>query len=621
METQQSAPPVSTGETAARRRLARGRGVLLAAGAMILAQLGFRAWAVLGSWYRFDDANFMSKLMADGVSTRLLFHGFAGHLMPGAYLLTDLNLRIDPFSFTYPAVELLVLQALASLGALVFLVSAFGRRPGILAPLAVFLTSAISLPAYVSWGPGVTQLPFLAAVFWGGWTHLTYLRTRRFRWALATMVITLVAIGFGEKSLLVFWVYAVLALGWFASGDIVSRLRQVATRYRAGVILYGVIALGYGAAYLAVGFNVSPDDATSRQNLASLLGHLVADSWATGILGGPLRWRWVEGLSAGLADPGQVVAMVALLLLGVLGYELARTRERASRAWWLVIVVLASDLALIATTRSTFVGPDVALASRYLTETAAVSAMALGLATLPLRGAVETVAPRRRSAFLDEPRRVAIAVLAVAVLGTYSAASYAIHWHQDNRTERYFANARHDLDAAHAPVPIADTPVPTWMIWGLAYPDNLVSHALTALADRMSFPQVATNNLYVIDQDGHLRPMVVDPVRRAVPRASAGCAYPVAAGTVTIPLDGPAIGSGWWVHLSYAATSAGTMHVTAGDASYDVHVQAGLHSLFFAAQGDRFQQVTLTQVSPGSATCVSGLELGQPQAYEGRSTR
>lgn len=614
METQQSAPPASTGDPA-HRRLSRERVVVLVAGAMILAQLGFRAWAVLGSWYRFDDANFMSKLMADGVSPGLLFRGYAGHLMPGAYLLTDLNLRIDPFDFTYPGLELLVLQALADVGALVFLASAFGRRPGILAPLAIFLTSAISLPAYISWGPGVTQLPFLAAIFWGGWTHLTYLRTRHVRWALATMVITVVALGFGEKSLLVFWVYAVLALGWFASGDLVARVRHIVGRYRVGVVLYGVVAVGYGVGYLVVGLNVGSDRATAHQDLGSLVGNLVGDSWATGVLGGPLRWRWVDGLSAGLADPGQLLVVLALLLLGLLGFELSRTRERASRAWWLVVAVLASDLILIATTRSSFVGPHVALAYRYLTETAAVTAMALGLATLPLRGAVETVAPRRTSVFLDHPRRVTLVVVAVAALGVYSSASYATHWRDDDRTERYVTNARHDVDGADQPVPLADTAVPSWLIWGLAYPDNMVSHVLAALSGEVTYPEVATNHLYVIGQDGHLRPMLVDPVRRAAPSASTGCPYPVTGRTVTVPLDGPVIGSGWWVHVSYAAAADGTMRVTAGEASYDVHVEAGLHSLFFTAGGERFQQISLTRVSPGSLGCVSGLELGKPKAY------
>lgn len=597
-----------------------GRRVVLLAVLMVVAQLGFRAWAVSGSWYRFDDANFMSKLMADGLSSDLLFSGYAGHLMPGAYLLTSLNLHLDPFSWTYPAAELLLLQALTSAGAVVFLVSAFGRRPGILAPLGLFLFSAISLPAFVSWGPGITQLPFQAAIFWGGWANLSYLRTRRVRWAVVTLLISLAAIGFGEKALLVFLTYGVVALAYFATGDIVARVKHVVRHYLPGVVLYAVAALGYGIAYLAVALNVDSNQATSHQNLAALTGHVAGDSWATGVLGGPFRWRWVEGLSAGLAAPGQVVTLAAVILLAVLGWELGRTRARSGRAWWLVGAVLVSDLALIATTRSTFVGPDVGLAYRYLTEMAAVSAVALGLATMALRGAVETVEVRRTSAFLDQPWRVTAAVAAVAVLGTYSSFGYARSWHDDHRTRDYFANARHDLESSPQPVALADTAVPSWMIWGLAYPDNLVSHTLRSLSAHTTFPSVATNTLAVVDTDGHVRPILVKPVRRAVATPVDRCPYPVERGRVVIPLDGPVVGGGWWVRLNYGAVAAGTLHVTAGDASYDVPVQQGLHNLFFQARGDRFQQITLSDVTPGSLRCVTSLDLGTATAYHGDGT-
>ena len=77
--------------------LATPRKVLTAALVMIVAQLAFRAWALDGSWYRFDDANFMSKLMSDGLSADLLFRGFAGHLMPGAFALTAWNFSLDPY--------------------------------------------------------------------------------------------------------------------------------------------------------------------------------------------------------------------------------------------------------------------------------------------------------------------------------------------------------------------------------------------------------------------------------------------------------------------------------------------------------------------------------------------
>lgn len=594
-------------------RLDRPRAVLGTAALMIVAQLGFRTWAVLGSWYRYDDANFMARLLGDGLSGRLMLHGYAGHLMPGAFAVTAYNLARDPYAWGWPAAELLALQGVANVGALVFLVSAFGRRPGILPPLALFLFSPISLPAALTWGPGITQLPFLAAIFWGGWTNLAYLRTRRLRWALATVAITLVAVGFGEKALLLFWTYAVVALCWFASGDLLARVRSVVRGYLPGVVLHTVVAGGAVAAYLAVGVgtNGTGGRVAGAQTYAEVAERLVLGSWAPALFGGPLRWRWPEGVSTGLADPGAVISLVAVLLLAAVTWEVARTRTHGVRAWWLVGGILVADTVMVTTARAVLVGPDLALAFRYLTETAALGAIALAAATMPLLGAVEPVMVRRPSPLLDSPRRAAAATAVVAALGLFSSLSYAQGWHAEDRTRRYVATLRADLASVPDPVPVADGPVPQWMVWGAASPDNLVSRALRPLAARIRFPQVSTDNLYVVDDHGHLRPAAVRAERKAVATAAGRpCAARVRAGSARVALDGPVVGAGWWVQVSYGAAAAGTMHVTAGDASYDVDVEPGFRSLYLRTRGGRFESVSFSQVSRGSMTCVSGVEVG-----------
>lgn len=593
--------------------------VVAVALAMIAAQLAFRAWALSGSWYRFDDANFMSKLMSDGLSADLIFHGFAGHLMPGAFALTAFNFGLDPYEWAYPAIELLVLQAIASLGALVFLCSAFGRRRGILPPLALFLFSSISLPAFLSWGPGITQMPFLAAIFWGSWAHLNYLRSRRFGWALLTMLITLAAVAFGEKAMLLFWPYAVLALGWFASGDIVSRMRTIAGRYLPGVLLYSVVAIGSGVAYLTLGAGSSTGAGSSNANgFALVTQRFLLESWAPGVVGGPLRWRWLEGNSAGWAEPGTVVSVLAVGLLALLTYELGRTRTIALRAWWLVGGILVLDIALITGIRAGSVGADIALAYRYLTDTIAVTAMALALATLPLRGAVETLSATRPSPFLDVPKRVAVVTAVVASLGLFSSYSYAQGWHEDDSTRRYLDTVRADLAEVEEPLPMADGPVPQWMIWGASYPYNQVSRVLRPLSDKMDFPQVSTDNLYLVDKDGHIRPAAVDPERRSVGAADQAsspdeCQTRVRQTPLQVGLDGGVEGAGWWVRVSYAAgpEEVGQMRVTAGDHSYEVQVEPGFRSLYLRTGEGRFDTIGFQSLTLGSTPCVGGIEVGK----------
>lgn len=595
------------------------RSVVAAALALIVAQLAFRAWALSGSWYRFDDANFMSKLMSDGLSADLLFHGFAGHLMPGAFALTAWNFSLDPYAWAYPAVELLVLQAIASLGALVFLCSAFGPRRGILPPLALFLFSSISLPALLSWGPGITQLPFLAAIFWGSWAHLNYLRTRRFRWALLTMLVTLAAIAFGEKAMLLFWPYAVLALGWFATGDILTRLRTILGRYLPGVLLYGVVSIGSVVAYLVLGAGSSEASRSSDANGFALVAQrFLFESWAPGVVGGPLRWTWLEGNSAGWAEPGAVVSVLAVGVLALLTYELARTRSIALRAWWLVGGILVIDIALITAIRAGAVGADIALAYRYLTDTIAVTAMALALATLPLRGAVETLTPTRTSPFLDVPKRVAVATAVVAALGLFSSYSYAQGWHDDDNTRRYIETVRADLADVDEPLPMADGPVPGWMIWGASHPYNQVSRVLRPLGDKMEFPRASTDHLYMVDDKGHIRPAAVDPERRSIgavdPSPSPDqCPLRVRQTPLEVGLDGGVAGAGWWVRIAYAAGAedVGRMRVTAGDHSYDVEIEPGYRSLYVRTGEGRFDTIRFQSLTPGSKPCLGGIEVGE----------
>ena len=61
---------------------AQGRLVVLVCVLLIAAQLAFRGWAVLGSWFQFDDVVFISRLYDQPWSWDLVGAGYAGHFMP-----------------------------------------------------------------------------------------------------------------------------------------------------------------------------------------------------------------------------------------------------------------------------------------------------------------------------------------------------------------------------------------------------------------------------------------------------------------------------------------------------------------------------------------------------------
>ncbi|MFT4287090.1 hypothetical protein [Nocardioides sp.] len=579
-----------------------------AAVALVVVQLAIRAWALSGSWLFFDDFAFISRVQNDGIGWQALTTSYGGHLMPAGLLATWANVQVDPLGFPLYAVEMMGCLALADLGAVVFLVSAFGRRWGILPPLVIYLFTVLTVPAGIWWAAGVNQLPFLAALFWGGWTHLRYLRTRRLRWALATMAITLVALAFQEKSLYGYLLFAVLALGYFATGDILARIRQVAATYRAGVVLYGAVAVAYLGLYLWRGqdFKATPTD---DQPLWSVAGNMSGQAYATGILGGPLTWN--KGANGAIAQPGPLVTVLAVLLLLALVYHLHQVRRRSLRALLLVIVPLAADIVLVTSGR-TAVGPFLALEYRYLTELAAFSAIALGLATLPLRGAVETVEAVRPSAFLDLPGRVTVATCLVGVLGTSSVISYATHWHTIDAQRAYVTGVADTLEHPKEPIPLVDNGVPLFVMWAFGYPENTLSHIFKWLSPNALYPRARLDDLYTFTDQGKLAPMVVEAVRTGVPRVRDACPFPARKGTVEMPLDGPVVGTGWWARVGYYAEQSAPVTVVAGDETHEITLEPGLHSLFFTAGADRFEALSIEGLPADSSLCVSEVVVGSP---------
>ena len=63
-----------------------GRHVVLYGVVLVVLQLGFRAWALAGSWFYFDDIAFMSRAMNQPLDASYLLESYGGHLMPGGFL-------------------------------------------------------------------------------------------------------------------------------------------------------------------------------------------------------------------------------------------------------------------------------------------------------------------------------------------------------------------------------------------------------------------------------------------------------------------------------------------------------------------------------------------------------
>jgi hypothetical protein len=574
---------------------------------LVALQLAFRAWALADSWFYFDDIAFMSRAMNQPLDASYLLESYGGHLMPGGFLASWLLTDAAVYSWTPWAAVLLGLQALAGLGMLRLLVSLFGRTSFVLALLAGYLALVFTLSAGIWWAAGINQLPMQVALVFGLHAHVEYLRHRRLRSLAAAIVWTLAGLAFYEKTLLLLGIYAIVGFGWFCTGSTPDRLKHLWTRYRAGVLAYGALGVGYLALYVRYGLDLSPDNANS-QPWSPIAYHLIGDAMLPGFVGGPLRW---EPLSVGaLGHPTLAVVLVSWFAFVALVVHAQRTRTRSRRAWSLLAFTAICNVVLLATARANVVGPDIAREYRYQTESAALFVLGVGLAFLPLVGAPEVNAVREEVE-PEHPRLVALIAITVVAAATVSSVRYVDLWQDRNPSKAYFANVRRTLAAADdRPVPLVDVGIPQALLWAYRFPENSYSHVFKNLDHETTYPRSSVDRLFIFDDQGRLSPVTVPDTR--VQQGGSGCGYPLTGETTRIPLDGAVIGGGWWLRVSYASPEAVDLHLLAGDEQHDLSLPKGLHNVFVQAAGDKWDQVVLSDYPAGTGLCVTALTLGLP---------
>jgi hypothetical protein len=598
------------------------RRVLTAAGAMIVAQLAFRAWATYGSWYHYDDFSFMARMADAGPTLRAAFEPYIGHLTPGGMYLSWLADAVAPYDFRVTATMLLVLQAGASVALLWMLVRVFGVRPGILPPFALYLFCVITTPAAIWWAAGVAQLPWHIALFAGLGTHATYLRTHRLRYALMTVAWSAFGLLFFERTILLFGAVAFLSLAYFATGTLGVRAVSVLRTYWRGVLVYAAALGAYLVAYVVTALDLGSDAPTSG-NLGRIAWDLVGNGYVTALAGGPLRWHRLD--QAAVPDPGSAVLWASVAAVGLLVWEIRRARTRSLRAWLLPLAFLVADVVLVAAGRTTYLGTIVSLDYRSQAELGAVTALALALAVLPVRGAVEPVEVRRSSELLDHPRRVTLVVVVPVALALVSSTLYVRHWQTHDPGQAYFDNLIGTLTASRQPVVLDDTTVPEVVMGADSYPDNRLSRLLTAYEEHTSFPDAAIDSVSTVTDEGTVVAAVIRPLEQAPPGPDQDCGYRVAGGSRTIELVPTGIEPGpdvrgnarSWVRIGYLSTGTSPVTVEVGDETISATIVGGLHALFVRtdlvadpATHEPVGSVTLSGLQGDAQICTDDVTAG-----------
>jgi hypothetical protein len=595
----------------------RKNAVVLTAVLLIAAQLWWKASLLEHSFFRLDDFFALEGAPTHGLTWAYLMRENAGNLAPMANALAWLVIRLSPLDWTLASAATLTLLALTCLALLRMLRTLFGDNPAILVILLVYLVSPLSFSGMTWWGVTLYQLPLQLAIFCAVTAHVNYLRTGRFRHAVAAVCWLVVAMTSMIKGIGLPLLLFVLTSAFFTSGTWWrAALAALRDHWRVWV-LYAVPTVGYVLIYVIQlgSSNQGPTRPKSFGSIFSFASNLLHDTFIPGALGGP--WRWVGNGVEAIVSPPAPLAWATCLVAAAIVIISLWYKPGAWRAWailggWLVVV----DLVPVLLGRGVFVpGGILGLTTRYVWDALAILTICLGLAFLPMPG---EPSPRHFGPQVRTYLRTALAgVLTMVVIG--SAVSLAAYQPDPTAAQgkSFVATARLALTEAPPGTVIVDEPYPEPVAGGVFFGSVGRESALFAAlisgpaSQRPRFiqqPDGAYANLLEFDGWGRLVPPTVAGVgNQVLPRSDRGC-WPAKAGIVTVPLASVAA-NGNMLSIGYLAGTSSQLIVTFGGQSQLVSfLGPGLRTAFMPAHGSG-DSVTIESAS-GGIPCIGGATVG-----------
>ncbi|NYI76596.1 hypothetical protein [Nocardioides panzhihuensis] len=583
--------------------------VIAAAAILIGIQAGIRAWALYPGWFLLDDYRLIDDARGGPFTLERLLAPYDSQFMPVGRAIAWVVSREDA-NWGMAATSVFVMQVLAGIACAWMLFTLFGVRPWALAPLALYLFTALNVPAMMWWAAALNQVPLQLVFFVSVGAWVRYARSRHLGW----LAVTMLALGFGllcyVKTALVFVVLAYLLLAYFSHGSPLQRVWHAVRR--AWPALIAAVALGGIYAYHYVTEVPSIFVGEKRPPAGDLAEAMLGRSLVTGLLGGPWRWNDITLPTVQIDPPLWATSAAWVVLIGF-AVGAALFRRRTGRAWGLLSIYAILAFGLVVTSRAPLVGAIIGLELRYLTDLAPLAALCLGLVTLPLLGATES-SERRATPLLTvtpDPRILVAAVAVVAASGIWSGVTYARVWHSDHPSAEYMHNAMTDLRNLGGVVDLLDQTVPRHVDPGFTPPSNTTRVLLPLLVDNARFP-LASDNLHLLDEQGNVHPARVEGVS-SKPGPAAGCGWRVSSSQTTIPLERAAFDYRWWISISYLAPQSGTLEVRAGGSTREVPVHRGLGTAFVRVDGE-VDEVVLQMQDDATTLCVDMVAVGEVKA-------
>lgn len=578
-----------------------GRTVLIAATALIIGQLAVRGWVLGEGFFYWDDLILAGRAgMYPLWSTDVLFADHDGHFMPLALATAGLATVLAPLQWALPAVGLILLQLAASVAVLRMLVVLLGVRRLVLAPLAFYLFSPLTLPAFSWFSAALNALPLQFALAWVIGDAVLLVRTRRRRHMVSGLIVTAIALLFFEKAVVVpFVAFAVAALALYVAG----RDEPVRTVAQRGVGLWLGSAAVLTAWLISFFTLIGLTDVTgSTEQVDSLLPNAASSGVVTALLGGPWSWeRWLPA-TPWATPPGAAVVLGWLALAGLVALTL-RARQRTWAVWLLAAAYVIVVQIPVALARG---GPNTAnelmQSLRYLADLGVV---------LTAAGALLLCAKARpgvRLPWLPGRRLLAVVAALFLVSSLWSTYTFARVWSQGPAKEYVSTVTSEITDWDKAP--LLEQEVPWGVLNPTAYPQNLVSRVLAPVAPPGTFAE-STPELRMITDSGHIVDAQVWWNRAIRPGPEPTCGYRVDSELPTrLDLDGPMLAHEWTAQLNYAASRDG--HITVGFVQGEpvtVPVHEGVNTVYvrLAGSGSALQVRSQT---PGMNVCIGTGPVG-----------
>jgi hypothetical protein len=613
----------------------RKNGVTAAALTLIAIQLVWMAVLLAHSYFRQDDFRYLDRALANGLNWSYLMWVDAGHLLPLGFAVAWAMARISLYNWPLTSLFILALMAATCLALLRMLRTVFGNRPAILIPLTVFVFSPLSLAAVTWWAVALEILPLELAIFMAVDAHVRYLRGGRFRSALAAAGWLLLGMAAMDKGVVVPLLLFALTSAFFVEGRWAVAAVRAVKRYWRAWVLYGALLAGYGVVLtIRLLGSGAPAASPAAASLANFASTLVETTLVPGLLGGP--WRWLSFGSV-MANPPVALQQLSWAVAALVVIVSCAYRRRAWRAWAILFGwVLAADIVPVAIGRLSAGGAGFAtlagLQARYVTDTAAVFVLCLGLAFLPVAGEtgvsrfrLPAEAPAATGRAIAKSAQAAIAVvLAIFLAGSFWSLQSLERISHTRAARSYIATARAAIAQAPRGAVIVDTPTPAMIMNPYFFrPWGNTSYVIGAMArddparhlSWSASPYGVVPGLMIFDAQGRLRRAVIAGPSSGPPPDGQHCWSVTSAGT-GIPVHASLFRWPWTVRLDYAGPAAVLAlrfggNVRSGGKWAAVTLPAGAHAIYVPLLGAGNEiTVRLAGTAPavlGSAPTSAGI--------------